>query len=145
MSYNSRIFLKVLSGPTEQINQLYELQHDILTMGREAGNDIILIENGVSRFHCNLVQYDDGYVIEDLGSTNGTYLNDVKVIQPQPIAEGDIIRLGKNVVMRIIVSDEGIVGMSVNPVSSALDKTIIDTGGLFDDTSDLDGGYDYDE
>lgn len=70
-----------------------------LDIGREISNDIPIIEPEVSRKHARLVQQDDSYLIEDLGSTNGTFINDVRVSIPQLLKTGDIITLGDSISM----------------------------------------------
>ncbi|MBE0690165.1 MAG: FHA domain-containing protein [Anaerolineae bacterium] len=63
------------------------------TIGRSEGNDIAVKEQRVSRQHA-VINYRDGiFVISDLGSANGVYINDVKIEQPFPLAAGDVIRL----------------------------------------------------
>jgi pSer/pThr/pTyr-binding forkhead associated (FHA) protein len=54
-------------------------------------------EGGVSRKHCKIIRQGDGYQIEDLESTNLTFVNKKKLEphQPEPLNEGDEIRLGK--------------------------------------------------
>ncbi|MCJ7500752.1 FHA domain-containing protein [bacterium] len=54
-------------------------------------------EQGVSRRHAIIMSDEDGYVLEDLGSTNGTVVNREKVIPGSPVnlVEGDVIHLGK--------------------------------------------------
>ena len=54
-------------------------------------------EQGVSRRHAIIMSDEDGYVLEDLGSTNGTVVNREKVIPGTPVnlVEGDVIHLGK--------------------------------------------------
>lgn len=58
-------------------------------------------ENGVSRLHCRLVKTGDTMSIEDMKSTNATFVNKKRLAPqtPQPIADGDEIRLGKLVLI----------------------------------------------
>jgi pSer/pThr/pTyr-binding forkhead associated (FHA) protein len=63
------------------------------TIGRQAGNDICIPEQHVSRQHA-VINYRDGiFMITDLGSANGTFVNDVQLTAPFPLASGDEIRL----------------------------------------------------
>jgi pSer/pThr/pTyr-binding forkhead associated (FHA) protein len=65
-----------------------------LTIGRE-GCDVVLPDPEVSRRHAVMRVLDSGAVaIEDLGSTNGTWVNDDRVDGPTPVAPGDIVRFG---------------------------------------------------
>ncbi|MBN2240021.1 MAG: FHA domain-containing protein, partial [Dehalococcoidales bacterium] len=68
----------------------------LLTIGRSPENDIVLDHPAVSRKHAQIIQKETGdiYVLEDLGSSNGTYVNGIKVVQPVTLNKGDIIRIG---------------------------------------------------
>jgi pSer/pThr/pTyr-binding forkhead associated (FHA) protein len=62
-------------------------------IGRQAGNDICIPEQHVSRQHA-VINYRDGiFMITDLGSANGTFVNDIQLTEPFPLASGDVIRL----------------------------------------------------
>jgi ABC-type multidrug transport system ATPase subunit/pSer/pThr/pTyr-binding forkhead associated (FHA) protein len=65
----------------------------VLTIGREQGSDIVLASPLVSRRHARLIDRDGSRVLEDLGSTNGTFVNGVRV-QRAVLAASDIIRIG---------------------------------------------------
>jgi pSer/pThr/pTyr-binding forkhead associated (FHA) protein len=63
------------------------------TIGRLATNDICIPEQHVSRQHA-VVNYRDGiFMLTDLGSANGTFVNDQQLSEPFPLAHGDVIRL----------------------------------------------------
>ena len=64
-----------------------------MTIGRGAGNDATLVHPQVSRTHARIVGRDGELVIEDMGSTTGTFVNGQRVEQ-QPLREGDVIRIG---------------------------------------------------
>lgn len=70
------------------------------TIGR-AECDIALPDPDVSRMHAVIRQVDGGLAIEDLGSKNGTYLNDRRITGIVPVAEGDRIRFG-NTTLRVV-------------------------------------------
>src|SRR5918997_24318 len=65
-------------------------------IGRE-GTDIVLADPEVSRRHAAIRAHGEGIAIEDLGSTNGTYVNDQRVQGTQPLSDGDTVRLGNTV------------------------------------------------
>jgi transcriptional regulator with GAF, ATPase, and Fis domain len=51
----------------------------IVTIGAMEDNDLVVSDDTVSRYHCRIVQEDTGYVLVDLGSTNGTFINRVRI------------------------------------------------------------------
>jgi predicted component of type VI protein secretion system len=65
-------------------------------IGRE-GTDIVLADPEVSRRHAAIREHGAGVAIEDLGSTNGVFVNDRKVEGLQPLTDGDTVRLGNTV------------------------------------------------
>jgi len=66
----------------------------IKTVGRAARADFILDAALVSRLHCRLTARDERVEVEDLESTNGTYVNDKRVARAQ-LATGDRLRIGR--------------------------------------------------
>lgn len=63
------------------------------TIGRMDSNDIVIKEEHVSRQHA-VINYRDGvFMITDLGSANGVFVNDMKIAEPFPLAAGDVVRL----------------------------------------------------
>lgn len=68
---------------------------DELIIGRSAKCQVILNDSYVSQVHARIFRREGGYFIEDMGSTNGTYLNRRKVTAPLPVSRGDRARLGK--------------------------------------------------
>jgi hypothetical protein len=89
--------LVVRRGP--QPNQSFELSKDVTTLGRDITNDIVINDREVSRHHMRLTRSGEGYSIEDLGSTNGTFINGKRVSGIQPLKNGDIIGLGETVTL----------------------------------------------
>lgn len=71
-----------------------------LVIGREEGACGVVLRKDtyVSQMHARLYSKDGTWFVEDLGSTNGTYLNRVKVTAPSPIAVGDEVRIGKTTI-----------------------------------------------
>ncbi|MCL4170595.1 UNVERIFIED_CONTAM: hypothetical protein GTU68_056501 [Idotea baltica] len=68
-----------------------------LTVGRSAGCTITLDDTYVSQIHARVTRADTGVVLEDLGSTNGTYLNRQRVATPVMMAIGDLFQVGSTV------------------------------------------------
>ena len=89
----NRYQLRGHSGPVaDQIVKLVELN---LTLGRDLSNNIVIGDSEVSRTHARLSWQDDGYVIQDLKSTNGTWVNGRPVLTTSRLTAGDKITLGK--------------------------------------------------
>ena len=65
-----------------------------MLLGRQQGSDLLLPEELVSRRHARLAYEGDDLVLEDLGSTNGTYLNEELLQGPAPLHSGDRVRIG---------------------------------------------------
>ena len=66
-----------------------------VTIGRLQGNDIILPKGNVSKRHSRIVLKDGKFIIVDLKSTNGTYVNGVPVSEVTPLGFGDVIQVGQ--------------------------------------------------
>jgi hypothetical protein len=66
-------------------------------LGRTADNDVVVKDQAASRSHARVFEQDGRYFVEDLGSANGTKLNDASVEQPQELTDGDSIIIGDTV------------------------------------------------
>ena len=81
-----------------------EEEHELrqnLRIGRGPENDLRLEQTSVSRRHAELLWAGERWCIEDLGSANGTWVNDERVPfgQPRPLRHGDTIRIGSETLM----------------------------------------------
>jgi pSer/pThr/pTyr-binding forkhead associated (FHA) protein len=85
--------LRVGSGAGLRAGAAYDLSEGAL-LGRGDEADIVLEDSFASSRHARLAPHGDVIVLEDLGSTNGTYLNDEPLRGPQPLHPGDRIRIG---------------------------------------------------
>ncbi|HVF21198.1 MAG TPA: FHA domain-containing protein [Mycobacteriales bacterium] len=68
-----------------------------VTIGRDPSSTLVLTDDYVSSHHARLMPRDGQWILEDLGSTNGTYLGKVKVSGPTPVQAGGTVRIGKTV------------------------------------------------
>lgn len=85
----------VKSADLEQ-GEDYELNSAQLTIGRGNQNDIAIgTDEYASARHARFEPRHDGVWVQDLGSTNGTYLNGARLERPRRLARGDIIRIGE--------------------------------------------------
>ena len=85
--------LRVASAAGLRAGSAYDLSQGAL-LGRGESADIRLEDTFASSAHARLVAQGDVIVLEDLGSTNGTYLNGEPLRGPQPLHVGDSIRIG---------------------------------------------------
>ncbi len=72
----------------------YRFDQDCVLIGRDPAADVVLDNTGISRRHARIVRSPVGFVVEDLGSANGTFVNEAPVAR-QPLAENDMIGIGK--------------------------------------------------
>ena len=68
-----------------------------VTLGRADDSTLVLTDDYASSRHARLVPGEGSWLVEDLGSTNGTYLGTAKVVRPTPVPIGAQIRIGKTV------------------------------------------------
>lgn len=94
---NDSFRLVVRRGP--QPNQPYELNKDVVTLGRDITNDIVINDPEVSRHHLRLTRSAGGFILEDLGSTNGTFVNGQRLTGQRPLRPGDKLGLGETVTL----------------------------------------------
>ena len=93
MAQTFRLVMK--SGPTP--GKVFDLSKNEVTIGRETGTDIVISDAEVSRKHARLFVQGGTYMLEDLGSTNGCFVNGVRLMGPHALKSGELIMLGENV------------------------------------------------
>ena len=86
----------VVLAPPALAGHTYQLNTE-LTMGRAAGCQITLDDTYISQLHARVRNGETGVIVEDLGSTNGTYLNRKRVMAPSVLSPGDKIQVGSTV------------------------------------------------
>ena len=82
--------------PAAQRGRTYDVA-DELTIGRAAGCQVPLDDSFASQLHARVFRRNADLLVEDLGSTNGTFLNRKKVDSAVPIRKGDRLQVGKTV------------------------------------------------
>ncbi len=87
--------LVIRQGPNP--GQIFVLDRSEVSIGRDIANDIVINDAEVSRKHALLTLEADRYKIEDLNSTNGTYIDGQRLIGPHILAIGEVIMFGDNV------------------------------------------------
>ncbi len=73
----------------------FALEHVITTIGRHPDSDIFLDDVTVSRRHVEVERSTDGYLVRDVGSLNGTYVNHEIIDADTPIGNGDELQVGR--------------------------------------------------
>ena len=86
----------VITAPKQNAGRSYNLADEI-TLGRSAGCTITVDDDFVSQMHARVFQRADQIVVEDLGSTNGTYVNRQRVSAPMVMRLGDQLQVGDTV------------------------------------------------
>ena len=95
----SEVFARLVVQRGPQPGASFALTEDVIRIGRTAGSDIVISDPEMSRQHAQLVRQPDGYAIQDLGSTNGTFVNYQRVTGLTMLNHGDVIALGDAVVL----------------------------------------------
>ena len=72
----------------------FELANDKYSIGRQTTCDIVIADHNVSRVHAELKVVQGSWRIDDRGSTNGTRVNGSMIVEPTPLASGDVIAFG---------------------------------------------------
>ncbi|NLF02654.1 MAG: FHA domain-containing protein, partial [Anaerolineales bacterium] len=86
--------------------QRWLVDQDSVTIGRGSDCDVVIPERQVSRYHARIERDQDGYVIYDLGSKNGTFVNGVQVgDKPRRLQDGDEIQIALCVKMGFVGAD----------------------------------------
>jgi pSer/pThr/pTyr-binding forkhead associated (FHA) protein len=111
--------LTMRSGPTP--GTVYALDGDQLSIGRDSANEITVNDAEVSRRHARLTFQGGKYVLEDMGSTNGTFVNGQRLTGPRVLKSGEVISLGEQIVFvyEAVDSDPGATMVSPRKVPEA--------------------------
>ena len=72
----------------------FELANDKYSIGRQTTCDIVIADHNVSRIHAEIKVVQGSWKIDDRGSTNGTRVNGTVIVEPTPLASGDVIAFG---------------------------------------------------
>jgi two-component system, cell cycle response regulator len=96
-------YLVVMAG--SNVGEMYKLDKDQVVIGRGDKADLRLLDDGISRDHARVVKGGAETVLEDMGSTNGTYCNGARVTR-QALSEGDKILLGSTTILKFTYQDQ---------------------------------------
>lgn len=85
--------LPVLIGQTGPLNGQRWLVERPLVVGRDVTCDIVIADRQISRYHARLTPTEEGVLLEDLGSKNGTFYNGERLEEPAILADGDQVQI----------------------------------------------------
>jgi pSer/pThr/pTyr-binding forkhead associated (FHA) protein len=113
------------SGPTP--GKIFPMEGDVLTIGREAGNAIIINDAEVSRKHTQFVFQGGKYIVTDLGSTNGTFVNGQRLTGQHVLQPGEVISLGEQINLlfeSVVPVDPNATMMSPGRIPAAIPRPV---------------------
>jgi sigma-B regulation protein RsbU (phosphoserine phosphatase) len=114
-------------GPDGQENSLPLVAGEVL-IGRKGDADVVLNNQHVSRHHAKLVKTPEGYFLQDLGSTHGTFVNETRVEQ-HALKHGDKISLGKDRIdLHYIVGEAKPRKSARGDTTQIFERSLIDLG-----------------
>ena len=110
--------LTMRSGPNP--GTVYALDSDQISIGRDSSNEIPVNDAEVSRRHSRLTFQGGKYVLEDMGSTNGTFVNGQRLTGPRVLKSGEVVSLGEQIVFvyEAVDSDPGATMVSPRNISA---------------------------
>lgn len=116
----SQFQLIMRQGPTPGATFL--LEGSQLNIGRDASNEIVINDAEVSRRHARLTFQGGKYVLEDLGSTNGTFVNGQRLAGPRVLKAGEVVSLGEQIVLvyEVTTNDPGATMVSPRAAAAPL-------------------------
>ncbi|HVY38287.1 MAG TPA: FHA domain-containing protein, partial [Polyangia bacterium] len=97
-----RAYLVVLAGAS--VGEMYKVETDKTIIGRGQKAHIRLLDDGISREHAQVVVEGNKVFLQDLGSTNGTFCNGIKVDRKE-LADGDKILVGSTTILKFTYHD----------------------------------------
>jgi len=114
----SQFQLIMRTGPTP--GATFTLEGSQLNIGRDSTNEITINDAEISRHHARLTFQGGKYVLEDLGSTNGTFVNGQRLAGPRVLKDGEVVSFGEQVVLvfEVTANDPG--ATMVSPRAAAV-------------------------
>ena len=79
----------------KQLSNRYDVDKPTVTVGRQRTNNIVIDDPTVSRQHATIKLEGEQFVLYDLGSANGTFVDGERVREPVPLHDGSIVKFGE--------------------------------------------------
>jgi len=114
---NFKLILSNDAAPPKE----YQLTRPEIIIGRDPAADLQIPSAAVSRRHARLILEKNGYILEDLGSSNGTFLNGKRLVERCSLNSGDQIRLGQAVTITYLAP------IIADPVETRVQPTAVET------------------
>jgi pSer/pThr/pTyr-binding forkhead associated (FHA) protein len=114
---------KLILTFNKQVIREYSFNKSSITVGRNEDNTIVIDNLAVSGFHARIDRAGSDYILTDLQSTNGTFVNDQKVTSHK-LVHGDNVVVGKHVIL-FVTSEEDKVDEGVQDIKVPLDRTVV--------------------
>lgn len=117
----------------QQAREVYTIRKDTIILGRDAVADIVIHDRDVSRVHARITYQESGYIIQDLGSTTGTFLDGKRLTnESTSLSPGQIVTLGSRVMITFATKlSEGIPSSLYNELRT----TLLDCGPFSTDSN----------
>lgn len=100
MALKGRYRLIIKQGPVP--GKVFEIAKQVITIGRDVKSDFVVNDAEVSRSHTRLTVHSDGCLVEDLASTNGSFINGQRITTGKMIRPGDVLGMGETVLMDFV-------------------------------------------
>ncbi len=110
---SQQLILTIQTGP--QSGQMFQLSDGSFTVGRAVNNAVQLTDATISKQHARLTIQANSIFVEDLGSSNGTFVNGQRITGPVAFAPGDILQIGTSLILEV----QGGAGAAV-PIPAAI-------------------------
>jgi hypothetical protein len=99
---------------TGDSGDVHPLLDDELVIGRDPMSGVVISDGSVSSRHARILRTPEGFVIEDLQSRNGTFVNGERIVERRALADNDVVRFGR-VILTFNVASEMRVGDTTSP------------------------------
>ncbi len=123
--YDPTLMFTVVIAEKDGAERRVTFTESEVTIGRVPGNDVVLPKGNVSKRHSRIVLKDNRFIVVDLKSTNGTYVNGRKITSPLVVKEGDKIYVGD-----YVLTLEGSNALEAPRAPSMLSAELLPGGGL---------------